>query len=119
MANSIKNTESKSNFVLSETYKLLEKEVNNLESIDNWNIRVEKMKELREKILEEQQKLGELVSMVLKNDSSQFETKKKKKQDLNDLVSSFRDSKLLDEKIMLYRVINSHINDIEKQIFDE
>ena len=107
-----------SNSCSSEIYNLLEKEVNQLESIENWNDRVIKMKEIREQILEEQQKLGELVSMVLKNDlPNQTETKKKKKQNLDNLVVSFKDASTLEEKIKLFHTINSHINDIESQLF--
>ncbi len=106
-------------FVSSETYLKLENQVNQLESIENWTERVEKMKELREQIVQEQEKLSQLVSQVIKNESGQVEGKKKKKQDLNNLVSNFKNATTIEEKIKLYHIINSHITDIEKQIFDE
>ncbi len=105
--------------VSSETYLKLETQVNQLESIENWTERVEKMKELREQISQEQEKLSQLVSQVVKNESGQVEGKKKKKQDLNNLVSNFKNATTIEEKIKLYHIINSHITDIEKQIFDE
>ena len=105
--------------VSSETYAQLEAEVNELESIENWSERVEKMKELREQIAKEQNQLAQMVSSILKNDSSQVEVKKKKKQDLDNLVSNFKNASTIEEKIKLYHIINSHITDIEKQIFDE
>jgi hypothetical protein len=77
------------------------------------------MKELRGLIVEEQEKLAQLVSIVLKNESGQIEVKKKKKQDLDNLVSNFKNATTLEEKIKLYHKINLHITDIEKQIFDE
>lgn len=105
--------------VSSETYSQLEAEVNNLESIENWTERVEKMKELREQIVKEQNQLAQMVSSILKNDLSQVEIKKKKKQDLDNLVSNFKNASTIEEKIKLYHIINSHITDIEKQFFDE
>ena len=105
--------------ITSETYAQLELEVNQLDSIENWTERVEKMKELREQIVQEQNQLAQLISQILKNDSSQVEVKKKKKQNLDDLVSNFKNANTVEEKIKLYHIINSHITDIEKQIFDE
>lgn len=107
---------------MSEIFKTLELEVQNLESIDSWNEKISKMKEIKEKILLEQQKLSELVNMVIKNESKQDnEIKKKKskndKQDLDSLVSSFKDANNLEEKIKFYHLINTHINDVEKQLF--
>ena len=49
---------------MSEIYKTLEKEVEQLESIDNWSERVNKMKEIKEKIASEQQKLKKLMSQA-------------------------------------------------------
>lgn len=114
------NTYKKSNILVSsEKYVQLETQVNQLESIENWTERVERMKELREQIVEEQNHLTQLVSMILKNESGQVEIKKKKKQDLDNLVSNFKNASTIEEKIKLYHIINSHITDIEKQIFDE
>lgn len=118
-------TDYKHNSSSSEIYNLLEKEVDQLESIENWNDRVIKMKGIREQILEQQQKLGDLISMVFKNElpkqktelQNQTEVKKKKKQNLDNLVVSFKEADTIEEKIKLYHLINSHINDIESQLF--
>jgi len=107
---------------MSEVFKTLEQDVQNLESIESWNEKISKMKEIKEKILLEQQKLSELVNMVIKNESKpENEVKKKKskndKLDLDSLVSSFKNATTLEEKIKLYHHINTHINDVEKQLF--
>ena len=107
---------------MSEVFKTLEQEVQNLDSIESWNEKISKMKEIKDKILFEQQKLSELVNMVIKNESKpENDVKKKKskndKQDLDSLVSSFKDATTLEDKIKLYYLINSNINDVEKQIF--
>ncbi len=106
---------------MSEVFKTLEQEVQSLESIESWNEKISKMKEIKEKILVEQQKLSELVNMVIKNETKSDAEKKKKskndKHDLDTLVSSFKDADNLEEKIKLYHLINSQINDVEKQLF--
>lgn len=104
---------------MSEIYKSLEKEVEHLETIENWNERVNKMKEIKEKIVIEQQKLNDLINMVLKNGSKEVDKKKKKteKLDLENLVNSFKQSENIDDKIKYYNLINSYVSDIEKQLF--
>ena len=107
---------------MSEVFKTLEQDVQNLESIESWNEKISRMKEIKEKISLEQQKLSELVNMVIKNESKpENEVKKKKskndKQDLDSLVSSFKNATMLEEKIKLYHLISTHINDVEKQLF--
>ena len=107
---------------MSEVFKTLEQDVQNLESIESWNEKISKMKEIKEKILLEQQKLSDLVNMVIKNESKpENEVKKKKskndKLDLDSLVLSFKNATTLEEKIKLYHLINTHINDVEKQLF--
>jgi hypothetical protein len=116
MSNYTKTTENQ--IILSNTYNQIEQEVNELDLIENWNERVDKMKDLREKIIEEQDKLGKLINMVIKNEPIQIEIKKKKKQNLDNLVSNFKNATSLEEKIKLYYIINSYINEIETKLFD-
>jgi hypothetical protein len=102
---------------MSEVYKTLEKEVEQLELIENWSVRVNKMKEIKEKITLEQEKLNELVNMVSKNESQQETDKKKKKTDLETLVNNFKQSENLDDKIKYYHLIHTHVSEVEKQLF--
>ena len=99
-------------------YKSIEEEVNQLDLIENLNDRIIKMKEIREKIILEQQKLEDITSQVLKNNSqNQIEHKKSKKQDLNNLINNFEVAETIEEKIKIYNMINSHISIIETQLF--
>jgi len=93
------------------------KEVENLESIDNWNEKIIKMKEIKEKISLEKQKLSELVNVISKNEFKDESKKKKNKQDLDTLLLSFKNATILEEKIKLYQLISSHINEVEKELF--
>lgn len=100
-------------------YKSLENEVNELESIDNWNDKINKMKELKEKISVEQEKLNNLISSIVKNDSSnENNVKLSNSNDLDSLIQNFKNEQNLDEKIKLYHLISANIRDIEKQIFE-
>jgi hypothetical protein len=106
------------NIKSSEIYKLLEIEVNQLDSIENWNDRIIKMKEIREKIILEQQKLENITSVILKiNSQNDPVSKKYKNQNLDNLINKFEAAESLEEKIKIYNIINSHINNIESQLF--
>jgi len=105
---------------MSEIYKLLETEVDQLESIENWNDKILKMKEIKEKISEEQVKLNDLINGILKNDIKlETDNKKKKKQDLETLIKKFKESNIIEDKIKLYMLITSNINEIETQLFSQ
>ena len=120
MSSFTQNNETLSNIKSSEIYKLLETEVNQLDSIENWNDRIIKMKEICEKIILEQQKLENITSDILKiNSQNQSDSKKNKNQNqnLDNLIHSFEAAETLEEKIKIYNIINSHINNIETQLF--
>ena len=93
------------------------KEVEELDSIENWNEKITKMKEIKEKILLEKQKLSELVNVIGKNEFKDENKKKKNKTDLDSLLLSFKNATILEEKIKLYQLISSHINEVEKELF--
>ena len=113
MSSIIQNNET-----LSEIYKSLETEVNQIESIENWNDRIIKMKDIRKKIILEQEKLETITSSILKiNEQIQPVSKKNKNQNLDNLINSFEVAETLEDKIKLYNNINSHINNIETQLF--
>lgn len=101
---------------MSKIYNTLEKEVDQLESIENWSTRVDKMKEIKEKITVEQQKLNDLINMVLKDDVKKV-ANKNKTINLEKLINNFKQSENLDDKIKYYHLINSYINEVEKQLF--
>jgi CII-binding regulator of phage lambda lysogenization HflD len=102
-----------------EIYKTLEKEVEELELIENWSDRVNKMKEIKEQITTEQQKLNDLVNIIVKDNINIYSDKKKKnKLDLETLVNNFKYSENLDDKIKYYHLIQSYVNKIEKQLFN-
>jgi hypothetical protein len=93
------------------------KEIEELDSIENWNEKITKMKEIKEKISLEKQKLSELVNVISKNEFKDDNKKKKNKPDLDSLLLSFKNANTIEEKIKLYQLISSHINEVEKELF--
>ena len=102
---------------MSDVVKELSVEVENLDSIENWNEKIIKMKEIKEKISLEKQKLSELVNVISKNEFKDDNKKKKNKPDLDSLLLSFKNANTIEEKIKLYQLISSHINEVEKELF--
>ena len=98
---------------MSDVFKKLSIEVENIDSIENWNDKILKMKEIKEEISLEKQKLSELVNIIVKNEFKP----KKNKPNLDSLLLSFKNATTIEEKIKLYQLISSHINDVEKELF--
>jgi hypothetical protein len=101
---------------MSDIIKNLTKEVEDLDSIENWNDKITKMKEIKEKISLEKQKLSEVVNAIIKNEFKDNK-KKKNKQDLDALVTTFKNATTIEDKIKLYQLISSHINEVERELF--
>lgn len=103
---------------MSTKYKSIEIELDNLEKIDNWNDKVQHMKELQEEINNEKDRLNNLMDMVI-NDNFKDIKKKKTDLDLESLVELFNESEIIDDKVKIYQKIHKHISDIEKVLFDK
>ena len=97
----------------------LENELTQIESINNWNDKYFKLKELKSKISEEQERIKDLIDKI-NNDEAIYEIKKKKLKglDLNELINNFNDSDNLEDKIKYYDMINYYIKDMESQLFE-
>jgi hypothetical protein len=102
---------------MSEVFKNLSIEIENIDSIENWNDKILKMKEIKEKILLEKEKLSELVNIVVKNEFKDENKKKKNKPDLDSLLLSFKNANSIEEKIKLYQLISLNISNVEKELF--
>ena len=102
---------------MSEIYKLLEKEIQEIENIESWNEKVCSIKKIKENISIEQAKLNELINNIAKNDLPTTKISKKKEVDIDALFNTFDETTNLEDKIKLYHMINNHINHIEKQLF--
>jgi hypothetical protein len=102
---------------MSDIIKNLNIEVENIDSIENWNEKITKMKEIKEKISLEKQKISDLVNTIVKNEYKDENKKKKNKIDLDSLLISFKNANTFEEKIKLYQLISSYINEVERELF--
>lgn len=110
---------------MSNNYIKLEKELNMLEKIEDWNEKIEMMKTLKTKIGKEQERLSELINIVSKDDIKEELANKlydnikiENDHNLKLLIEQFEKSTNIEEKIGLFNNINIIIKKIEKQLFN-
>lgn len=113
---------------MTENYISLEREIEEIDRIDDWSKKVKAMKKIKDKIKFEQKKLVELTSAFSREDVIKEELMYKtfgvnvcknenEKIELNKLVSSFEEAKLLEDKIKIFNIMNKEIKSIETQLF--
>ena len=96
----------------------LEKEIDSLDEIKEWSKKIQKMKELKEKINLQKSKINSLLEMV--NSGENKKTKKAKKDlNLDDLLSEFETCDNIDMRVKLFNQIQLAIKESELELFDE
>ena len=95
----------------------LEKEIEQLDEIKDWTIKIKKMKELKERILLQKNKLNTLIESV--NSGEIKKSKKKKEMSLDELLKEFEKCEDIEEKIKLFNQIQYIIKEAETELFDE
>jgi len=93
----------------------LEKEIEKLDSIENFNDKIVKTKQIREKIVQQKKKLEDLTNKMIKNDL--VIKKPKKLPTLDSMIKEFEQAKDLEEKMKYYGWIYSYITEIENELF--
>jgi len=96
----------------------LEKEIDGLDEIKEWSKKMQKMKELKERINSQKVKISSLMESV---NSGEVKKMKKSKKDisLDELLNEFEICENVDEKVKLFNQIQSLIKDNELELFDE
>lgn len=94
-------------------YETIENDINQLDKIDNWSDKINKMKEIKEEIINEHQQLKDLLDIVNKDEIDS----KKSNKNLDVLLSKFNDAKTIENKIKYYQLICSSIKNIEDELF--
>lgn len=105
------------NFVYSKDLVDLEKEIESLDDIKEWAIKIKKMKELKEKITTQRNKLNSFIELI--NSGEVKKTKKKKDLSLDDLLKEFEKTEDIEEKVRLFNQIQLLIKENEMELFDE
>lgn len=104
---------------MSNLYELLEEEIKKLEQIDSWKDKINNIKKLKEQINDEQEKLNNLMDLVINNELKVDTNNNKKKNDydLELLIKSFNETINLEDRIRIYNLIIKQIEIIEKELF--
>lgn len=105
------------NFVYSKDLVDLEKEIESLDDIKEWAIKIKKMKELKEKISSQRNKLNSFIELVNSGEVKKY--KKKKDISLDDLLKEFEKTEDIEEKVKLFNQIQLIIKENEMELFDE
>jgi hypothetical protein len=96
----------------------LEKEIDELDQIKEWSKKMQKMKDLKDKINLQKIKINSLMESV---NSGEVKKIKRSKKDLSldDLLSDFEICENVDDKVKLFNQIQSLIKDSELELFEE
>ena len=95
----------------------IEKEINNLDDILDWSSKIKKMKELKEQIITQRNKLNSLIEIINSGDIKK--NKKKKDLSLDDLLKQFEETEHIEEKVKLFNQIQYIIKENERELFED
>ena len=96
--------------------EILEKEIDSIDLIKEWSEKINKMKELREKIILQKSKMN----MLLENlNSNELKKPKKKNLNLDQLLIDYEESQNLEEKVKLFNNIQYLIKESELELFED
>jgi hypothetical protein len=105
------------NFTYSKDIVDLEKEIETLDDIKDWANKIKKMKELKEKIMTQRNKLNSFIETI--NSGEIKKMKKKKDVSLDDLLKEFEKTDDIEEKVKLFNQIQFIIKENETELFEE
>lgn len=98
----------------------LEKEIDNLDDIKEWSQKIQKMKELQERINLQKIKINSLFESINSGEIKKVKKSKKDKDlNLDELLKEFETCENVDDKIKLFNQIQYLIKESELELFDE
>jgi len=95
----------------------IEKEINNLDDILDWSSKIKKMKEVKEQIITQRNKLNSFIEIINSGDIKK--NKKKKDLSLDDLLKQFEETENIEEKVKLFNQIQYIIKENERELFED
>lgn len=110
------NTELRISNINTSIDKEIDKEIEDLDNIKEWDDKINKMKDIKEKINNQRNKINKLIESINNNDIKKI--KKKKNLSLQELLIEYESSEDLDEKVKLFGLIQTHISNIKTELFD-
>jgi len=95
----------------------LEKDIELIDEIKEWSVKINKIKEIKEKIIGQKVKINNLLEAINSNEVKKI--KKKKELTLDELLLEFDKCDNIDEKVKLFNHIQALIKESELELFDE
>lgn len=93
----------------------LEKKIEELESIKDWSDMMERIKELKEELAIEKERLNSLMDHITTINFEEIKLKKKY-NDMDVLVQRFNESETLEDKIKWYQYIGAFLANAENSM---
>jgi len=98
----------------------LEKEIDGLDEIKEWSQKIQKMKELQERINLQKIKINSLFESINSGEIKKIKKSKKDKDlNLDELLKEFETCENVDDKIKLFNQIQYLIKESELELFEE
>lgn len=94
----------------------IKKKIEDLENINSWSDKVRMMKQIREQIKQEQNKLDVLLDNII-NDRIDKKKNKLSKKNMDELISEYNNIFDFDEKLKVFYMIKDCMNEMELLLF--
>ena len=95
--------------------EFIEKEIESIDNIKEWSLKVKKMKEIKDKITEEKNKINSFIDMINNNT---YKSKNKKKISLDDLINEYSKADDIEIKVKTFCLIQAKIKETENELFN-
>lgn len=102
-------------FTYSKDLISLEEEITNLDDITEWASKIKKMKEIKDKLILQKNKINHFISMVNSDEIKKI-SKKKKHLTIDELLKEFGVSEDIEEKIKIFNQIQLIVKDCEGEM---
>ena len=94
----------------------IKKEIENLENINSWSDKMRMMKQIREQIKQEQNKMDLLLDNII-NDKQVKKKNKMSKKNMDELISEYNNIDNFDEKLKVFYMIKECMTEMESLLF--
>jgi hypothetical protein len=95
--------------------EILEREIDIIDDIKEWSQKINKIKELKDKLISQKLKMNTLLESL---NSNEIKKPKKKNLNLDQLLIDYEESDNLEEKVKLFNNIQYLIKESELELFE-
>jgi exonuclease VII small subunit len=95
----------------------IERELNNLESINSFNDKIDSIKKIKKDIKEEEEYINKLLN-DLEDDTIIKKSKKNKNLNLDEIIEELNGTSDFNNKISNYHLLNNYIKQLNNELFN-